>query len=331
MARALEATHKTPADELRDLLTKGEKLVVNPGDGADGTIELLQLLDRVDELWPRLTAAGVDLRPESGRLEALHAATGKQAAILLRRLRDAGGIESIRSRIRPGEDAGWWWHLDTLVRERRMRSLRTAAIVTAVVLLVGAALVFILNRLFPVDPNVSAALTLTNRGQMQAAEQGDYAGALAQFQAAAELTPEDPEVWLWIGMLQDRLGRPAEAKDAFERARGLLSSDGDFYVQRAAAYLGAQWIGPARQDLEAALAIDPENPQAYYYLATVYELSGDVANALQSLERASDLADKRGVPELTAMARYRMGMLLQAVAAPGVGTPGLQPTATPAN
>jgi cytochrome c-type biogenesis protein CcmH/NrfG len=57
--------------------------------------------------------------------------------------------------------------------------------------------------------------------------------------------------------------------------------------------------------------LDPNNPRAFYYLASVYELQGKLDEAVKALEASSAQADIRKQAELTAMARFRMGMLMQ--------------------
>jgi tetratricopeptide (TPR) repeat protein len=74
----------------------------------------------------------------------------------------------------------------------------------------------------PVDP--SAIDRHYNDGQKLFGE-GDFAGALREFEAVDELVPNEPRVYSWIGACLNELGRHAEAKkrlqDAFDLLRGI--------------------------------------------------------------------------------------------------------------
>ncbi|MEJ5200478.1 MAG: hypothetical protein WHX53_16280, partial [Anaerolineae bacterium] len=67
MARAIRDEHLTPADELRELLTRCEKQLPNLKGSREQAAELLFQMDRIAELWPQVEALGADLRPEAGR------------------------------------------------------------------------------------------------------------------------------------------------------------------------------------------------------------------------------------------------------------------------
>lgn len=311
MAKALRDAQMTPADELRELLTASEKLVVNLRDVPDGALRLLENLDRIAELWPELEAAGVDLRPESGRWETLQGLVRKQARTILGQLRPQGGLPALRARYHGDGKAEWWWYLAERTREETIRRARRAAVIAVALVALGAAVVFLLRVLFPVDPKVQASLSHRMAGQQKIEGSGDYAAALADFQEAVKLTPDDPEAWLWLGVTQEKLGDEDAARASFERARAVARSEIDFRLARASIYIALQMLDQARVDIEEVLQRDPENPQAYYFLASVLEGQGKYMEAAVALQRASDLAEARNNAELTAMARYRLAMMLQ--------------------
>jgi tetratricopeptide (TPR) repeat protein len=198
-----------------------------------------------------------------------------------------------------------------------------------ILLAVGAVLVFALNKLFPTDPKVSAATGKQMAGQEMVQSGGDLQKALANFQEAAALTPDDPEPWLWVGVTREKLGQPAEARAAYDKAHSLVKEEMSFYLARAPIYLSFRMYERGQADLDAVYAQDPDNPQAHYYQAGMYEDQGDLERAAQELEKVSTLADQRQQTELTAIARYRLGMLMQAmqVRPPATWTP--TPTAAP--
>jgi cytochrome c-type biogenesis protein CcmH/NrfG len=333
MAQALREETVTPADELRGLLVETEKRVTNlPGADPTGAAarQLLENMDRLAELWPQVEANGVDLRPEEGRYVTLQAQVRKQTGRILNGMAGQGGLAHVRRQRFGGQEAPWWWHLDDLRREDVKHNLRRGVLTVAVVAAVAAALVFAINKAFPTDPKVAAASTNLMSGQQMVQTGENVAQALPKFQEAASLTPNDPEPWLWVGVAEEKLGNTTEANQAFSRARSLLGNDTEFYVSRAPVYQGFNMLDQALADVNTALKADPSNIRAHYYLAGIYEMQGKLEQAINELETTSKLADAAQQPEMTAMARYRMGMLMQQVQMQQLGPAATAtPTAAP--
>jgi len=311
MARAIRDEHLTPADELRELLTRCEKLLPDLKGSRDRAADLLFYMDRIAELWPQVEAAGADLRPEAGRWETIQAAVSKQAATIVREINAGGGYAALRQRQAEGTDA-WWWHLDRKVRQDRIERARRIAATLIGLAALAAAVIFILNRLMPVDPKLQASISKRMEGERHIRETGNYAAALKAFEEAAALTPNDAEPWLWLGATQKRLGDDAAAEQSFEHARQVLGQrEIEFRLMRSQALTGVGLLDAARADIDAALALDAEEPRAYLYLGGILEMQGNLPGAIKAMERASELAEKRNQAELTAIARYRLAMLYQ--------------------
>ncbi len=315
MAQAIRTEPITPADEVRELLTACEKFIPNIRGSHAAAVEFLTQMDRIAELWPQLEAQGADLRPEAGRWETLQALVHKQAPALVREVKAAGGFEALRSRHHPLGQAAWWWYLDREVRQKRIQNARNAVLTLLGLALVAAAVIWLLNRLLPVDPNVQAAMTRQSQGERYLQESGDYQAAVQAFQEALTFTPNDANLWLWLGAAQKKLGDNAAAEASFNRARQLTSSTLDFYIQRGYVFSAAGLLDDALADINAALALDPEEPRAYLYLGGILELQGNLAEAIRAMERASELSEKRNQPQLTAIARYRLAFMYQQIQA----------------
>ncbi len=335
MAQAVRTGSVTPADELRELLTASEKLAVNVRGQGASALRLLENLDRIDALWPQLEAGGVDLRPEAGRWATVQALVHKHAAAIAYELRAAGGLPALRAehlfpgpspaRGADGPGERWWWYLDREVRSRRRSQFIRFGSIAAIAVIAIAGGILLFQKLFPVDPKVSAASDSMSRGQQLIDANHDYAAALPKFQAAANLTPNDSQPWILVGAAEEKLGNAAAAEQAYAHARSLLGTDLDFRLARAAIYTEFNMLDQARADLDAALKADPGNPQAYYYLATIEEGQGNAEAAIQDLQQAGDSAENRGLVELVAMSRVRMGILMQQLQAQPAGAG----TATP--
>jgi tetratricopeptide (TPR) repeat protein len=309
-------------------LETAEKRVANVRSSGNGAVSLLKDMDRIAELWQQLEAQGVDLRPEAGRWDTLQASVQRNASGILAGLASAGGMPAVRKQVHPeGTDAAWW-HLDQHIAQARGKRLRRAAAIAGIVVAGLVLAWFLFQKLFPVDPNVAESMRRVSAGEQLVQQNQDWAGALAEFQAAAALTPEDFDVWLRLGVAEEQVGNAAASQDAFDRARALLQSDLDFHNGRAAAYLLFGLVDPADEDIQAALKIKNDDPHAWYQAATVYEERGQLADAIAALEKVSAYAEAAKLNELTALARYRMGMLMQRGAiAPETGSP--DGTATP--
>jgi tetratricopeptide (TPR) repeat protein len=328
MARALRYEPTTPADELRERLTACEKGIANlRGSGTRARV-LLENMDRIAELWPVLEAAGLDLRPEAGRWETIQASLRRVARRLLKELRSSGGLAAVRAQQHPDGRCAWWWRLDEAIAQENKRHALRAGLTTATVIVAALAAYFLFRMLFPVDPNLKAAMDLQSAGELKIQKSGDFAGALADFKAATTYLPNDAETWLRLGVVQEALGDQAATAESYGRARALVSSDSEFQYTRASVYLTLGLLDKAKKDGEASVAADPNNPYAYYLLSSVYESLGQGPAALAAIQRAAELADAQQQTQLSAMARYRMAMMMQQAQQQGFGSP--LPTETPA-
>lgn len=323
MAQTVQRTQVTPADELRDLLEMAEKRVANSRSSGDSALALLNELDRIAELWPQLEGQGMDLRPEAGRWNTLQASVLRKASGLLGQLQKVGGISALRAQQHPeGTDAPWW-HLDRHVAQTRKRQWRRVLTIAGAVVAVALVAWFLYQRFFPVDPKVAESYRRVGKGEQLILQDNDWRGALAEFQAASVLTPDDYNAWLRVGVAEEQLGDASAAQEAWQRGRALLPVESDFLKGRAAAYLLFDLIDLADRDIQAALKLKNDDAQAWYQAASVYEARNQVEAAVDALDKASTYAEQTHQDELTALARYRMGMLMQRAAMP-------QLSATPA-
>lgn len=322
MARALPPTTLTPADELRDLLDRAERRVVNlRGTGKDAVL-LLDWLDRIAVLAAQLEAEGADLRPERGRLETVEAKLRERAGQLVR---EAGAaFQRARQEAEPTPDR-WWWYVDEIAAERRKQQLRRLGLMALGLAGVAVVIWFVFNVLFPVDPKIAAVQRLRGEAD-RALSQGDLEAALAAYEEASQIDPEDPALTIWVGVLQERLGRKEMAEEKYREAEVVAGDRVRFLLERARVYGFVGQLDEALADTDEVLALNPNSAEGYYLRATTLEAQGKMAEAIDAYQRASDLAENTS-PELAALARIRLGYLLQRGALPTIGPP---PTPTPA-
>jgi len=117
--------------------------------------------------------------------------------------------------------------------------------------------------------------------------------AVTQFQAALELDASRVDAIVGLGRAYMAAGDHASARPEFERVvemanQGVMASD---IVETARYYLGEislleQQPGDAVTHLEAAVAIDSSDADAWRLLGRAYRESGEVDKAIEALSRA---------------------------------------------
>ena len=78
----------------------------------------------------------------------------------------------------------------------------------------------------------------------------------------------------------------------------------------------AEMIDEAFVDLDNALAIQPDSAFAHLYLGQASEIKGDYIRAADYYEKASDLAEEQGLPQLQVIARMSLAQVLQQFTVP---------------
>ncbi len=316
--RARPAFRAETADDLRELIAEAERAVANLRGAGPGAEWLLYTLDAIHELVGRLKGTGLDLRPEAVRLETVERLLQAKDTVLLRELRRVGGLAAAREAAKPAP-AQWWWYLDQHLAARRTRELRRALLVVGGVAAVLVVLYGLFRIVFPPDARRIAVLERTDRAE-QLVEQGDLEGAAASYREAAAIMPEDLDLHVWIGVLEEQQGRGDAAAEAYARAEALAPDRAQYLTARGTAWLRLGAADRAQSDAEAALAASPDSAEACLLLASAYEAEGDARQAVAAFGRAAELAEKAGNSSLAVVARMRLGMLLQA-APPAGATP----------
>jgi len=310
------------ADDLRDLIGQAELIVANLSGAGPKAQTLLCLLDTIHELMARLKETGIDLRAETVRVETVEGLLRSKDAILVREMRQVGGLAAVRNVLKPARSQ-WWWYLDELLAARRRRRARRWLLAAGGVVAVLLVLWSLYHFVFPPDPRRLAAMDKASQAE-ELVRKGELAGAVELYRQAAEITPDDAEMHVWVGVLEAQLGHAEESARAFARAEQLVPERDRYLVLRGMAWLQVGRLDSAQADGEAALAANPDNAEACLLIGGVHEARGEVAMAIEAFQKAADLAEKAGNSSLVVMAKTRLAMLLQAA-------PVVQPaTATPA-
>lgn len=151
--------------------------------------------------------------------------------------------------------------------------------------------------------------TLIALGQVLMYEKRDKE-AIGFLLEAADLPNQNTFLWLLLGLANQRTGRAAEARTAFQK--GLTAAEQqvvqlprDGYFHATLAYFSAQNAQAGRAAMEAAQAVQlaPHHNDTLWLAALTYDRIGDRATALKTLEAApaSLLEDMRRWPEAAAL------------------------------
>lgn len=309
MAIAVRTERLTQADDLRLLLQRSEDRLISLSSPADAA-ELFDWLDQIAELWPEVEASGADLRGEETRWQSLQERLAARGQQVLKAWQGAAGLQKARQTAAPTSDRWWWW-LDQVLAERRRRRVRRIGLVAIGLAAVLIVAVLALQRLFPVDPVVRESYRLQTEAEIALAG-GDLDAAYAALERAVEVNPQDATLSVTYGALAEVLGQPALAQQMWQRARVLLEGDeARFLRTRSLAYLQAGAPARALEDAQEAVALDPSSAEAHLFLGGALQALGSYQQAVEAFQRAADLADAAGNPQLSVMARTQMANLMQ--------------------
>lgn len=337
MAHTVETRVETPTADLRDLLNRAERQL--PVLDSGSLVEYLRGLDRIEELMESLTTESVDLRPEMTRWLDLQARMGARAPQLVKLARPLGGFAALRAANPPALNG--WWRLDELVAADRKRSWTrwlVIAVVVAAVLAVGA---FVYQRWLAPSPEVVLAVSAVNDIEQLAIEQ-KWDEAFTLTEQTLQQVPDNSDLLVWAGVLSERRGDTAKAQEYLGRAQQVLGDPMRYQIALSMRRLQASDLDGSEAAANAALAIDPNEPQAVFFLANVAEMRNQPEQALDLYMKTADLAEDSN-PQLTVVAKMRYGMLLQQLnysmgpaptevlsQATPAGTPAATPESTPA-
>jgi Tfp pilus assembly protein PilF len=305
MAHTVVTRVETPTAELRDLLNRVERQL--PVLDSSNLTDYLRSLDRIEYLMETLSGEAVDLRPEMTRWLDLQARMGARAGHIVKQARPLGGFAALRAANPPA--AGSWWRLDELLAADRKRSWTRWLVTGLVALGVLALAAFVYRQWLAPSPDVVLAVSATNDIEQLAMEQKwDEAATLAE-QTLKEL-PDNADLLVLAGVLAERRGDSAAAAAYHARAQQALGDPLRFQLALGMRRLQAGDVDGAEAAANAALAINPNEPQAVFLLANVAELRNQGNLALDLYQKTADLAEATN-PQLTVVAKMRFGMLIQ--------------------
>lgn len=306
----------TSATRLREQIRELEIGFADLRGRGEATLDLLRLRDEVEETVSRFEANGLDMRPERTRLETVDNIITRKAPEISRELAPVGGLVGARREKRPPEER-WWWYVDLYHAEKQRKAIVRALITVGGIIVVVLAFNYIMDRFFGLDPVEKEARSHTSAAD-QLVYEGDYAGAIEEYERAVAVIPELGDAQAALGVLYELAGRSNDAEKALQAARDAFNDDLTYNLTLGRVYEMVGEFDKALAAIERAIAIDPKSPEAYLTRGGIREATEDYGGALSDYELASTLAEERKQDALYVMARTRMAMLMQRSPAFGV-------------
>lgn len=175
----------------------------------------------------------------------------------------------------------------------------TTALLASLLVVSALAAVLIARRQTMPAERLAMARALFSEARRRFGER-EYRAAEEAAARSAEWDPEESATWNLLGRTRTRLGKPAEAIEAFGNALDVNRQPDwrPIYLHnRAVAYIMNGEYGRARSDLNIAVAAAPQNGTrlrwralANYYMGAATEALEDAKSCVKASERASTQA-----------------------------------------
>jgi len=266
-------------------------------------LKMLILRDEIEDLLLNLEKRGTDLEADKIRLETFDTIIRKTMKMVYRKLTASLNLLPYREE-RKIPRSHWWWYLDELLKEKRAQARKRWLIKAGIAAVALLAVYIIMTKVVP-QPKQSV---IYQEEANRLYEEGKLDEAINVYRKAQDLEPDNSSIPLMLGMIYEDKGLLDRANDYFERARLLSSQKIDFYNSRGMVYFQTGKLDKATLDIKKALEIDPNSAFSHFLLGNIYEMENKIAEALAEYQIVSDLDQD---PQLTVMARFKMGMIIQ--------------------
>ncbi len=255
-------------------------------------------------LLAKISNSGADLAAERERWNGIEAQITRNASRIIGALGGTRAYATLRANT--GGDASHpIWQLDALLAAQRARQLRKIGLTFAVIAMLLLAGYLLRDTLFPPDPIGDAT-----RGALVALENNDPQAALTRLDSALTLSPTQPTLLLWKGVVLEQLHDPRSV-GVFQQASALIPAE-DLLFERAVIYASLGRGLATLTDIEAVLSLNPNRPEAYFVQATGFELTDQRDKAIAALQKTAELAEAQDNSSLYASARVRLAQVMQA-------------------
>ena len=290
-------------DDLRKMIEEYKDYVLNINYPEQEILKMLTLRDEIENLLLNLEKRGTDLEADKVRLETFDTIIRKKMKVIYRKLTASLNPLPYREE-RKIPRSHWWWYLDELLKEKIVRARKRWLIRGGIAAVALLAAYIILTKIVP-QPKQSVIYQEKAR---ELYREGELDEAIEIYKKAQDLEPDDSSIPLMLGMIYEDKGLLDRADDYFERARLLSSQKIDFYNSRGMIYFQTGKLDKAALDTKKALELDSNSAFSHFLLGNIYEMENKITEAILEYQIVSDLDQN---PQLTVMARFKMGMIMQ--------------------
>lgn len=121
--------------------------------------------------------------------------------------------------------------------------------------------------------------------------QGNYVGAIEEYDKAIRFNPHDGETHIKRGFAYEKLGDNQRAISDYTKAIGIFPDDSELYIVRGIVYAKIGEDQKALYDYTRAIELDPLNRDAYLYRAEVYRKLGNNGLSDSDSQKAATLGE----------------------------------------
>jgi Flp pilus assembly protein TadD len=121
-------------------------------------------------------------------------------------------------------------------------------------------------------------------------ELGRYEEAIASYDQALEIKPDDHELWNGRGVALGNLGRYEEENSSYDQALEIKPDDHKAWCNRGVTLGNLGRYEEAIASYDRALELKPDDPSPYYNKACAYSLQNQIELALENLQKAIQLS-----------------------------------------
>ena len=293
------STEQTPFVQLRSYLDATEPRIVIMHETPTGALDVIRNMDAIDRLLDILAGPEFDTRAEESRAEALHERLLRESAKVVRQVQTHGQAAQLT-------DSPTWKAINAAFSKQRQQRQRRLLFIGVGVVIIGIVLFVVLPRVLPKAPPQPDIGAVSRQ-----VDSGDIQGALATAEAEQAHFPNNPDIALWVGALQLRLGNSGAAETNWNTARKLYSNDQTFYFERGLLLTQFKEYTLAETDAQELIKQPTSAAEGYLLLGSIEEGHGQFSQAIDSYQKASTLAEQENKSGLVVAARSRMAYLMQ--------------------
>jgi len=136
---------------------------------------------------------------------------------------------------------------------------------------------------------METAATLNNSG-IALTEANRPDDAIPLFIKALVMEPDNPLLWLNLGVAQQRIGSYDEAMDSFHKAIGIDDGLAEAWLSMGLIYYESREFGLSEECYFCSLACDDSNPKTWNNLGVLRFANGDYEDARGCFEEAVSLS-----------------------------------------